>query len=297
MIPNGDGLSCSQCPKKYEKKHQVWQCFASNLSELSKDEIHYHDHLRDDDVEVHQLNAYRNNFFHNKVWNYIRRVPKSGLLLEIGAGIGYDAKNFVSDYSLTVLDISTNSLEHFLEHITTPVVAVAADGACLPFVDGSFDGVYTIATFHHMEDYAKSMHELWRVLKPGGRLVIGIEPNAFYFKMIKKVRGLLCHATHTDAHEGSHADAEMTGFTEKQFYMLLSGDGWKNVSIEPMWFLTGLLHYKLEFLYRALKLKKRIILPVWLEKGIVGLDSLLFKIPGVKHLCWHWIVTAKKMGT
>jgi ubiquinone/menaquinone biosynthesis C-methylase UbiE len=47
-----------------------------------------------------------------------------------------------------------------------------ADAHDLPFEDAAFDIVTCRRAAHHFVDVAKAMHEMTRVLKPGGRLVI-----------------------------------------------------------------------------------------------------------------------------
>jgi SAM-dependent methyltransferase len=54
--------------------------------------------------------------------------------------------------------------------------ASAADVRRLPFRDGSFDAVYSMGTIEHFRDTATAVREIHRVLKPGGRAVIGV-PN------------------------------------------------------------------------------------------------------------------------
>jgi ubiquinone/menaquinone biosynthesis C-methylase UbiE len=46
----------------------------------------------------------------------------------------------------------------------------------LPFSSGSFDRIMLVDALHHVANQAETALELWRVLKPGGRLVIE-EPN------------------------------------------------------------------------------------------------------------------------
>ncbi|RSS84063.1 class I SAM-dependent methyltransferase [Streptomyces sp. WAC06614] len=47
-----------------------------------------------------------------------------------------------------------------------------ADYHALPFADGSFDGAYTMESFVHSPDPARGLAEFFRVLRPGGRLVM-----------------------------------------------------------------------------------------------------------------------------
>jgi ubiquinone/menaquinone biosynthesis C-methylase UbiE len=46
------------------------------------------------------------------------------------------------------------------------------DAAALPFVDGSFDGVVTRLAIHHFAEPGRVIGEMYRVLKPGGRMVV-----------------------------------------------------------------------------------------------------------------------------
>lgn len=42
----------------------------------------------------------------------------------------------------------------------------------MPFADGSFERILMVDTMHHVIDQAQTARELWRVLAPGGLLVI-----------------------------------------------------------------------------------------------------------------------------
>ncbi len=46
----------------------------------------------------------------------------------------------------------------------------------LPFADGSFDAVYSMGTIEHFDETERAVDEIARVLKPGGRAIIGV-PN------------------------------------------------------------------------------------------------------------------------
>jgi SAM-dependent methyltransferase len=46
----------------------------------------------------------------------------------------------------------------------------------LPFRDGSFDAIYSMGTIEHFDDTEGAVAEMARVLKPGGRAIIGV-PN------------------------------------------------------------------------------------------------------------------------
>jgi SAM-dependent methyltransferase len=46
----------------------------------------------------------------------------------------------------------------------------------LPFRDGSFDAVYSMGTIEHFDETERAVGEIARVLKPGGRAIVGV-PN------------------------------------------------------------------------------------------------------------------------
>ncbi len=54
--------------------------------------------------------------------------------------------------------------------------AAAADVRSIPFGDGTFDAIYSMGTIEHFDETEQAVFEMARVLKPGGRAIIGV-PN------------------------------------------------------------------------------------------------------------------------
>lgn len=54
--------------------------------------------------------------------------------------------------------------------------AAAADVRTLPFRDSQFDAIYSMGTIEHFDDSDVAVAEMFRVLRPGGRAIIGV-PN------------------------------------------------------------------------------------------------------------------------
>lgn len=80
-------------------------------------------------------------------------------LCYILAGEGVEVTNY---------DLKTDHLLPYPPHLTI----INGDIAAMPFADGHFDRAYCISVLEHGEDPERMLDELWRVLKPGGRLLV-----------------------------------------------------------------------------------------------------------------------------
>lgn len=54
--------------------------------------------------------------------------------------------------------------------------ATVSDVRAIPFVDGTFDAIYSMGTIEHFDETEQALNEIARVLRPGGRAIIGV-PN------------------------------------------------------------------------------------------------------------------------
>ena len=98
------------------------------------------------------------------------RLPSAGRMLDAGGGTGRVAAHLRRKVDqLIISDVSRPMLRQALKKRLTPVAA-KAEG--LPFADGCFDRILVVDALHHFEDQEQALHELGRLLRPGGRLVI-----------------------------------------------------------------------------------------------------------------------------
>jgi SAM-dependent methyltransferase len=77
------------------------------------------------------------------------------------------------------IDISEPTLRQARAQFSAaPLRAGVADVREIPFADASFDVIYSMGTIEHFDGSEDAVVEMARVLKPGGRLILGV-PNRF----------------------------------------------------------------------------------------------------------------------
>jgi ubiquinone/menaquinone biosynthesis C-methylase UbiE len=97
-----------------------------------------------------------------------------GRVLEIGVGTGLSLPHYPPDVQLAGVDASRPMLRHAeqrAEALGREVRLVQAPAEELPFADGSFDTAVSLAVLCSVDDPARALAELRRVLRDGGRLL------------------------------------------------------------------------------------------------------------------------------
>ena len=102
-------------------------------------------------------------------------------VLEIGPGTGYytlDLARWIGPEGVVeIFDLQQEFLDHTMrratEHGVANVAPTQGDATALPYADGSMDGVVLTAVLGEIPDQDAALAEIARVLKPGGRLVVG----------------------------------------------------------------------------------------------------------------------------
>jgi SAM-dependent methyltransferase len=115
--------------------------------------------------------------FHNRVPGEIACFPPIDVDLEefrpllkgrvLNAGAGWREVSHLIDGELVNQDISWPGDERTNIHITSPLHVIPVD-------DNHFDAILCIAVLEHVENPEEVTAELFRVLKPGGHLVLEV---------------------------------------------------------------------------------------------------------------------------
>lgn len=98
-------------------------------------------------------------------------------LLDAGCGTGrFSLKMALLGHQVTGIDLSEPMLAYAREkarYAGLDLAFHAMDLLALDFPDDHFDGIVSMALFEFIRDDQKAMDELFRVLRPGGYLMIG----------------------------------------------------------------------------------------------------------------------------
>ena len=100
-------------------------------------------------------------------------------VLEVGCGVGDFAVHLAkAGAAVTAMDFSPAAIEMARKRGEAHAVKVdfqTADAQALPFADASFDVLLSCECLEHLPDPQKALHEMARVLRPGGKLVLTTE--------------------------------------------------------------------------------------------------------------------------
>jgi ubiquinone/menaquinone biosynthesis C-methylase UbiE len=114
-------------------------------------------------------------------------------LLEVGFGMGTDLFQFaINGAIVSGIDLVPKHLEIATKRFDLygiPADLRLGDAESMPYENESFDAVYTFGAIHHTPDTQKAIDEIYRVLKPGGRAIIGVYHKWSVFYVFQTLLG------------------------------------------------------------------------------------------------------------
>jgi ubiquinone/menaquinone biosynthesis C-methylase UbiE len=149
-------------------------------------------------------------------------LPTNGNLLDAGGGTGRISIGLATLTGSTIIaDLSLGMLRQAAGK--NGVVMLCSHTEALPFPDSSFDRVIMIDALHHVCNHQETADELWRVLKPAGRIVIEEpdinKPVIWIVALFEKLALMRSHfisyrrISHLFAHPNAHIAVEKEGYT------------------------------------------------------------------------------------
>jgi len=112
-------------------------------------------------------------------WSVPENTPNPERILDIGCGIGGSSLYLAKKYQAEVVGVSLSPVQ--VNRAKERAATAGLKNACqfhvanaldLPFEAGSFDWVWSLESGEHMPNKAQFLQEAWRMLKPGGRLIL-----------------------------------------------------------------------------------------------------------------------------
>ncbi len=173
-------------------------------------------------------------------------VKEGEAVLDAGCGLGYFLLKLQSSGAqLHGMDVSPESVEYVKKHITPNAKVGAVED--IPYPDNTFDKVLFCEVIEHVEDDAKVLREIRRVLKPGGRVVI-TTPSLKGFRATAKLKQL-----------GHHHGGEFhyrDGYMPKDLERKLTENGYRHVETRQSIFLLSELIMELTKVVFLMKRKR-----------------------------------------
>jgi SAM-dependent methyltransferase len=110
------------------------------------------------------------------LFDRLAREFPGGKLLEVGCSMGNDTMQFARrGFQVTGVDLTPAAIELIKQRFALydmPGDFRVADAENLPFEDNTFDVAYSFGVLHHTPNTDRSIEELRRVLRPGGKAVV-----------------------------------------------------------------------------------------------------------------------------
>ncbi|WP_457742659.1 class I SAM-dependent methyltransferase [Thermococcus sp.] len=142
---------------------------------------------------------------------------KSGKALDIGCGTGnYTLELERRGFEVIGLDASGEMLKIAR---SKGLNCVRGNAYSLPFPDDSFDLVLSVAMFEFIREPERVLREVYRVLKPGGEVLIGTMNGRSAWFLFKRLKSLFVETAYRYARF----------YTPKELEELMRNAGFKNV--------------------------------------------------------------------
>ena len=163
-------------------------------------------------------------------------LPRHTRIVDIGCGEGIALEKLVNrfpDRQVIGVDLEEENIEICKRHGLTAVYSNVYD---LALAGSSFDFCISIDMLEHLDQPARGVKEIHRILRPGGRLAI-VVPNDRNFFLSRLALGMIKEAYYDAGHERQWKPAEVRALLEETGFKVA-----RAVSIPFLFWQTSLHH-------------------------------------------------------
>jgi tellurite methyltransferase len=124
---------------------------------------------------------------------WAKTLPAGGFVLDVGCGMGRHCVYLGAlGFRVAGMDVSPTGVQRSIQACASKGIALdgrVCDMAALPWSDNTFEAAFSTSTIHHhlRADIVRALDELWRVLKPGGLLLLDFpDVNTLDYALIRQ---------------------------------------------------------------------------------------------------------------
>ena len=202
--------------------------------------------------------------------------------LDNGCGTGILLPDLVKRcHQVHALDLSPDMLAQARERAPGVREVREGDLEALPYPDAFFRTVICRGSLHHVPSREKAFAEAWRVLAPGGVMAL-TEPSDDFF-LVRWARAMLYRFS-------SKFDEHDRAFTRAEVERLLAQNGFELVAFKRFGYFSYLISGFPDVFPLILYLPGKVAL----TQGLVAVDRIVSRIPGLRVTSFHLMALARK---
>jgi ubiquinone/menaquinone biosynthesis C-methylase UbiE len=154
----------------------------------------YEEFFEQKDLEVFDKDR-RSTLRQETIVNFLaKHAPPHASVLDVGCGLGEVLGALPPQYQLSGMDYAKSNVEISTRRLKDRAVIKQGSIYEIPFPDASFDVALCLEVLEHIEDDARAVRDMARVLKPGGFLIAAV-PYTYYWPEYLKLMGHFRHYT------------------------------------------------------------------------------------------------------
>lgn len=213
--------------------------------------------------------------FYHEWWinKMLSLLTSQGRMLDNGCGTGILSE--IKDGFVCGLDFSTEMIKHARKR--SQIVALG-NSEELPFRDKTFNVVFARSLVHHLQRPDKALDEMSRVLVEGGEIV-----------MVDTNKSILSSLPRRVAQDGGHFSSQHRNLNSEELIKLVGS----RFQIDTVLFF-GYIAYPLMGFPDIIDFMKFVPFSAVIANILIGVDSVISKLPGIRQLGWGVIVKGTK---